>query len=59
MSTVIERNVHLARQLVGVLEVVLDTEEMRVTSPLSLNTQPVAGTISTGLGLILAACVLG
>ncbi|MBW4585275.1 hypothetical protein G7B40_018775 [Aetokthonos hydrillicola Thurmond2011] len=42
---------YLAGQLVGVLlDVVLDREEMRVTSPLPLNTQPVAGTIAIGLG---------
>jgi len=51
--------VHLAGQLVGVFTVAgLGALEMRVTSPLPLNTQPVAGTIAIGWGLGFAACVL-
>lgn len=46
-------------QPVGVgLEVALVADEMSVTSPLSLSTQPVAGMIAIGLGLGLAACLL-
>ncbi len=50
---------HRVGQLVGVFTgVALDTEEMSVTSPLLLNVQPVAGTITTGSGLGKEACVL-
>ncbi|MDF5732365.1 MAG: hypothetical protein PUP92_31290 [Rhizonema sp. PD38] len=50
---------HKAGQLVGAfIEFGLDTEEMSVTSPLSLNTQPVAGMIAIGWGLGFEACVL-
>ncbi|MDF5716816.1 MAG: hypothetical protein PUP93_23845 [Rhizonema sp. NSF051] len=52
-------NVYLTGQLVGVFtEVALAAEEMSITSPLSFNTQLVAGMIAIGWGLGFEASVL-